>query len=100
LFVKYNGAFKNNKNLEGFLYNISLKNVLNGNTIYLRTNKLNKYIEWGIAFLIFRLILNHFLEPMSVKSVVIILLHALLWPIFLPKFIWDYVISPKINKNK
>lgn len=61
---------------------------------------MSKYIEWGIAFLIFRLILNHFLEPMSIKSVLIILLQSIVWPIFLSKFIWDYVISPKIYKNK
>jgi hypothetical protein len=59
-----------------------------------------KYIEWAIAFLIFRLILKHFLEPMTLKSVVIIFLQSIVWPIFLAKFIWDYVISPKLTNNK
>lgn len=60
---------------------------------------MKKYIEWGIAFMIFKLVLNHFFEPMTIKSVLIILLESLVWPIFLIKFIWDFVISPKINKK-
>ncbi|MCK9191359.1 MAG: hypothetical protein M0P10_07435 [Sphaerochaetaceae bacterium] len=59
---------------------------------------MRKYIEWGIAFLILKLIFNHYFEPMTVKSVIIILLETIVWPVFAVKFIWDYVIHPKLHR--
>jgi uncharacterized protein YqhQ len=61
---------------------------------------MNYYITWGIVFLVISLIYNHFLEPMNINSILKILLHTLVWPIFVLKFIWDYIISPKIHKEK